>query len=1642
MARPESLAIGGYFPTPENLVPEIAKLIQTPKVVKTETRYAFIDPCAGDGAAVLSLISAMFDEDTIRAGAVAGYFCEMEETRADALMKSKGNVLAYTQHHVAKGDAFRLVWNKNRPYYSESPYKGGNVLYLNPPYDIDSVHGRMEERFLVRFTEALCEGGILLYVVPYYALKASATTLGKFFHKLHCFKFPGREFDNFRQVVLVGTKKTSLVSDPEVVKLVLDWAADSGSIPELGSQPGPVATLNPEEVGFGGWSIAPLDLTALTAKYRPWCATDRGGGFTPITSVLPTTPVADLLTRTYPMAMPPRAAHIAAGIAAGVFNGALIKPNDAESGLPDLLVKGAFDREFQVMDERTNKDGEVTGEIQHQQPRLVVTVLDLSAKAYYTMRSSAELTGAKEVSTMTTADLLDAYGRGLMRVMLEQCPVLHDPAREADRIELAPLARKLYQAQANAAMAGVKLLGGVDIPKGLRRNTKGEYRKNRSAYILGEIGSGKCLGIGTLVLRFDGTTVPVESVQTGDLLMGPDSQPRQVLGVTRGVGPLFKICPTIGDPWVCNDAHILTLVHTQSDDVFDIPLKELTGGPRIRRNLSKPYTWRKYDKTSWRTTHPVEEFKQFFPPDGVTFPQAIRPEVSPYFLGLWYGDGTKDLESVAVTTMDPEVVDALEAEAFQHGLTVRKGTNPRCPTYTLTQGRTGGAPNVLLDKIRQLFGDGARLPLSYLTGTRETRLAFLAGLLDSDGHYSNGVFDFIQKKKAWSNDVCFLARSLGFRATMSKALKSAYRGEPGEVYWRVCLSGALSEIPTRINRKRAHPRPALRRNVATLDSRGVRRMPHVNRTSIKISPIGEGEYAGFELDGDGRFLLGDFTVTHNTSVALAIAETIGVKRSLVMCPPHLLDGWKEQVEAVLPWAKTTVLATVEDVDTYIADKSEGHSIAIMSREAAKLGHAWESVGPHCPKCGAVVPPGDLAKTRATCEGTVRKPKDELARLAYRLALKLLPVSKDFAVGSVLSGGRHMDRMIGILKDRPRAWEPVRPTLAPLTTGLLVPGLSEDLTKVAIHLLLAVGDDVLLAETAKRIYTSTVDAEAYDYQAATTRQLARTLLLLMEPSAAQMDLADELEAIPINESRHSYYNSPTEGWNGWRIARKALVEGVPHGIWTYNKIERKDGVILFHEVAKGSLGSAEAALGGLSRLGAWKHTPTCGEPLYQAVAAPRRYPLATYIAKRAPKLLDLLILDEGQEYAGEGSAQGFAAHRLTGLGLPTLVLTGSVMNGYADSLFANQWAIDPVFRKEFGRNQRQEFVRRYGYLKQLVEQKDKDTGKVVAFGAMSDRVVQSARTIGIAPGVLPLFILRNLLRISVTLHKADLAIDLPKRYDIVERIKPNAEQKKALERLQTALVAQIKKDRFSPERAGKLWGQMAELPSFLDRATEDVGNGNGGEYVISYPEAVGGDVVVSMPLLPSNQLLPKEEWMLAKIKAELAEGRRVMVFTWHTALMPRLARLIEKHLDEKCPILDANKVAAGKRQAWINKEVIGKKRRVMIVNPVAVQTGLNNLVWFSTQLWMENPGCNAIVYRQGTGRCDRIGQRLEVRIIFPIYEGTTQEALHKLLLHKVGVSMATDGLSGEGALQAAGVGESGGLSTIAVGQFLWNLIQAA
>ncbi|HEY3496241.1 MAG TPA: hypothetical protein VGK73_16190, partial [Polyangiaceae bacterium] len=249
-------------------------------------------------------------------------------------------------------------------------------------------------------------------------------------------------------------------------------------------------------------------------------------------------------------------------------------------------------------------------------------------------------------------------------------------------------------------------------------------------------------------------------------------------------------------------------------------------------------------------------------------------------------------------------------------------------------------------------------------------------------------------------------------------------------------------------------------------------------------------------------------------------------------------------------------------------------------------------------------------------------------------------------------------------------------------------------------------------------------------------------------------------------------------------------------------------------------------------------------------------------------------------------------------------------------------------------------------------------------------------------------------------------------------------------LLAALKSAIKSDQFQPERSGKLFGQLSELPSYLDRAWRD--------FEVRYPETLGSELVARADALPGLQA--KEEWILETLRAELAEGRNVMVFTWHVDVLPRLQRLIFDELGEDAPILLADKVPTAKRQAWIDAKIVKPGKRIMLANPVCIQTGLNNLVWFSSQVWVENPACNPTIFRQAIGRVDRIGQKAsETRIHLPVYVDTMQEQLYDLLLRKVAVAVSADGLDPESALAAAGASDDGYLSGLSLGKQLWEMM---
>jgi hypothetical protein len=383
-----------------------------------------------------------------------------------------------------------------------------------------------------------------------------------------------------------------------------------------------------------------------------------------------------------------------------------------------------------------------------------------------------------------------------------------------------------------------------------------------------------------------------------------------------------------------------------------------------------------------------------------------------------------------------------------------------------------------------------------------------------------------------------------------------------------------------------------------------------------------------------------------------------------------------------------------------------------------------------------------------------------------------------------------------------------------------------------------------------------------------------------------------------------------------------------------------------------------------------------------------------------------------------------------------------MGGYASSLWSNFWALSPAFRAEFSRDDRGAFLDRYGFRKVLVSHEDSSTG--ARRGSHTDRVIGSRTTIGEAPGIMPTFIMRHLLPVAAIVHKADLDVELPPLAETVVPIPFPEDDPLSLallaeyERLQEELLTQIRRDRFQPGRSGRLLGALVEMPSYLDRATDDLP-----PFDIRYPRELGGELVAAGNAFPSSWRTPKETWLLARVAEHLGQGNKVVVFLRHTGtpeLPSRLLRLL-RGITPNVTWLDAKKVPAARRETWINDNVLARDVQVLLVNPVAVRTGLNNLVSFSAGLWYELD-TSSYTYRQANGRLHRIGQTRPVVIETPFYAGTAQQVLFDLVAKKVSTSLQVDGLDLQAALEAAGAGdeETNALSTaLSLGQAVYRAL---
>jgi len=378
------------------------------------------------------------------------------------------------------------------------------------------------------------------------------------------------------------------------------------------------------------------------------------------------------------------------------------------------------------------------------------------------------------------------------------------------------------------------------ITKSIQRGRVGMKDPNKpifSGILIGNSGVGKCHGKGTKILMYDGSIKNVEDVVVGDLLMGDDSTPRKVLSLARGKDNMYRVIPNKGDEFICNEPHILSLKNTNTKNIVNISIEDY---------LKTSQNWKNNHKL-WRTS--------------VNFPEK-DVKIDPYLMGLWIGDGSSRLP--AFTTADDEIVDYLTKVADDYSLSIKKDEQPGnlSSIYYINSGLKGGTIETKSDR-NKLLNDfrhyglmipgsyGKFIPQDYIVNSFDVRKKLLAGLIDSDGYMFNKSYLISTKWKDMSEQICYIARSLGYFSSITSKIIN------GSTYYNVNISGDLSDLPILLKRKKSEPRLQIK---------------DVLVTGFNVEYIGVDNYYGFELDGNHLYLLGDFTVTHNTELAKQLAK--------------------------------------------------------------------------------------------------------------------------------------------------------------------------------------------------------------------------------------------------------------------------------------------------------------------------------------------------------------------------------------------------------------------------------------------------------------------------------------------------------------------------------------------------------------------------------------------------------------------------------------------------------------------------------------------------------------------------------------------------------------------------------------------------
>lgn len=351
----------------------------------------------------------------------------------------------------------------------------------------------------------------------------------------------------------------------------------------------------------------------------------------------------------------------------------------------------------------------------------------------------------------------------------------------------------------------------------------------------------------------------------------------------------------------------------------------------------------------------------------------------------------------------------------------------------------------------------------------------------------------------------------------------------------------------------------------------------------------------------------------------------------------------------------------------------------------------------------------------------------------------------------------------------------------------------------------------------------------------------------------------------------------------------------------------------------------------------------GQGDYQATEFIKRYLPQGYFG--------LLVVDEGHEYKNAGSVQGQAMAVLASKCGKILLLTGTLMGGYAEDLFYLLWRLNPQAMIDDGyrANVRgslgpaaMAFMRDHGVVKDIYREVAAHDHRTAKGRTISHRTAK-------APGFGPKGIMRYVLPCTVFLKLKDLGGKvLPPYREVFASVDMTDAQREAYAKLADVLRAEL----VQALRCGDttLLGVVLQV-------------------LLAWPDCCFRDELVRHPrtraqlafqraIFGDGDVSPKEEALMDLCRQEKGRGRKVLAYSIYTGTRDTTMRL-RAQLERqgfRVAVLRAS-VEAAKREDWVADQV-ERGIDVLITNPELVKTGLD-LLEFPTIAYMQS-GYNVYV----------------------------------------------------------------------------------